>query len=201
MDIYNIEMDFSDVLKIAGIFGIVLFLYTFRSGCTDLVYLALKNWKQSAFIFVCLLGGLGAGVYSSGNTPAIGLPSLALPLPADNPGEAQIDGCKDFIAAKAEHRKDYIDPRPSLRDMVVMGAHSYWDTCAQTFGMNYWKHDISVNGQNGGKMLCDTYRQDSYRSGIVDSWCSTVLAPPSPKEEPAKAEKARTRVYTTVKAG
>ena len=199
MGIYNIDMDLSFFLEVAGVLGIVLFFYTFRAGCTDFVYLAIKNWKQTAFVFVCMAGGLVGGLYASGDSQILQISSLALPLPAETPGVTQIEKCREFVTAKAEHRPGYIDPKPSLGDYITMGAHSYWDTCAQTFGMNYWKHDISINGQNGGQVLCKTYLQDSYRSGIVDSWCNTVLSPPSAK--PPTVQKAGSRVYSVARSG
>ena len=196
---YNMNMDLVSFFELAGVFGILLLVYTFRAGVTDFVYLAVKNWKQTAFVFICMAGGLVGGLYASGDSQLLQIYSLALPLPAENPGVAQIDKCREFVAAKAEHRPGYIDPNPSLDDYVLIGAHSYWDTCAQTFGMNYWKHDISINGQNGGQILCKAYLQDSYRSGIVDSWCNTVLSPPSAK--PPSVQKAGSRVYTVVRSG
>jgi hypothetical protein len=171
-------MDIFNLVFYAAILGIGLLLYTFRSGLSEYLYIAIKNWKASAFIVVCLIAGVTGGIYASSDQPIeVRISSFALPLPGDNPGVAQIDSCKDFVTAKAEHRAGYIDPKPSWSDKIIIGANSYWDTCAQTFGMNYWKHDISIGGKNGGQMLCKTYHEDGYRSGIVDSWCSTVLDP------------------------
>jgi hypothetical protein len=194
---YNIDMDLVSFLQVAGVLGLVLFIYTFRAGLTDFVYLALNNLKATVFMFTCLIAGLLVGVYASGaDTRALdfSMPSFALPMPSENPGVAQIDSCKEFIAAKSEGRAGYIDPQPTLSDKIIMGADSYWDVCAQTFGMNYWKHNITIGGKNGGQILCDAYRKDSYRSGIVESWCSTVLSPKQPKPKIQKASSRRKAV-------
>ena len=178
MEAYSLNMDIVNLVFFAAILGIGLLLYTFRSGLTDFLYVAVKNWKVSAFIVVCAIAGIGGGIYASSDEPIeVRISSFALPLPGENPGVAQIDSCKDFITAKASHRAGYVDPRPSWSDRIIMGAGSYWDTCAQTFGMNYWKHDISIGGKNGGQLFCKTYHENGYRSGIADSWCSTVLDP------------------------
>src|ERR1700760_4064715 len=124
MGSYNVDMDFSVFLEVAGVLGIVLFVYTFRAGLTDFVYFALKNWKQTAFVFLCMAGGLIGGVYASGDSQMLEISSFAMPLPAETPGLAQIDKCRDFVTAKAEHRAGYIDPKPSLGDYVLIGAHS-----------------------------------------------------------------------------
>src|SRR3569623_153694 len=122
------NMDLVEFLEFAGVLGILLLVFTFRAGVTDFIYLSIKNWKQTAFIILCMIGGLVGGLYASGDSQSFRVSSFALPLPGENPGVAQIDQCKDFVAAKAEHRPGYVDPDPSLRDYVLMGAHSYWDT-------------------------------------------------------------------------
>lgn len=188
MGVYSLDMDIFNLVFCAAILGIGLLMYTFRSGLTDFLYVAVKNWKVSTFIVVCMIAGVAGGLYaSSDHSLEVRISSFALPLPGENPGIAQIDSCKEFVAAKAEHRAGYVEPQPSWRDTIVMGAHSYWDTCAQTFGMNYWKHDISIGGKNGGQLLCKTYHEDGYRSGIVDSWCNTVLDPTKADSDVRKA--------------
>lgn len=177
---YNVIME-TLLFYIAVIFGLALFGYTFRNGLGDILYVALRKWHHSVFILSCLCAGLLIGLNESHLDTSAGLPSIniesLLPAPEDERTAALIRECKGFVTAKLENRASYEEPDPPLGDVIRIGAKSYWDTCARTFGMNYWKHDISINSENGGHVLCRAYRSGTYRSGNVESWCATVFAP------------------------
>ncbi len=158
--------------------ALLLFIYTFRTGFADHIYAAVKNWRRTGFIAICILGGVYAGFYNSDVEMSIG-ETLALLAPAgdDDPALTQIQECKRFITEKLEHRDNESEPSAFLDRVTRTGARSVWDTCAWSFGMNYWKDDISINGESGGKALCRAYHQDSYRSRNVENWCKTVFTP------------------------
>lgn len=168
-------------IYIAGVFIVLLGLWNFRSGITDFIYLLFKHWKHTVFILVCLMVGLAVGLYGANLDRMMTHHQVMKLQPKENKVLADIRACQDFVLAKLEQRDNYEDPSPSLGDVIKIGAKSYWDSCARTFGMNYWKYDISINGENGGQLLCRTYRQDplytSYRSGNVETWCNTVFSP------------------------
>ena len=155
----------------AGFLLLALGSYTFRAGLGDYLYAALRNWKQTAFIVICVAAGLIAGS-SAAHVGAPGTLALpALEMPRQETGQAAVDSCRDFVTARLERGHG-----PPPGGALKIGRPT-WESCAKVFGTNYWKHDISINGENGGLVLCRAYRQDSYRSGNVDAWCDTVFAP------------------------
>jgi len=93
----------------------------------------------------------------------------------------QIRMCKDFVQDKIEGNPTAEVHKVAAGPINFAGV-SNWDYCARTFGLNYWKHDISINGQDGGRLLCEAYARDTYRSGKVNAWCDTVFAPKTPRE-------------------
>lgn len=157
---------------------LILFAFTFRDGLTDIVYLALKNAKLVLFVFFCMMIGLLAGLYETSSSPSsLGDYAGFLGRTGESRTAETIRECKIFVAARLEHRRDYEEPDPPLGDVVKIGAKSFWDTCAHVFGMNYWKYDLSINGENGGEKLCRAYRESDYRSDYVSGWCATVFMP------------------------
>lgn len=161
--------------------GTLLFLYTFRSAATDVLYLSIKRWHHTLFIAVCLCAGVFFGAYNSHFGNLIDTRDFHLKLYTGKKTEDRylaetIGTCKKFVEAKLDGRHDYDTPPPSPGILHIGAPSSYWDTCARAFGMTYWKHDIFIRGQEAGTLLCQAYRADSYRSGNVESWCSTVLA-------------------------
>lgn len=170
------------LLPAALVLGTALFLYTFRNGATDILYLSLKHWHHTLFIAACLCVGVFAGAYNSHLGSLVDEHNFRLALHLSRQTEDErlaetIATCKKFVEAKLDGRHDYREPPPSLGDVVRIGAKSYWDTCANTFGMHYWKHDIFIRGQEAGPLLCKAYRKGAYRSGNVENWCATVLIP------------------------
>lgn len=167
----------------AAAVGGVLFLYIFRDYLTDAVYQSFRHWKIMLVVASCAAGVMGAGAFLNGVgdfsvLASVAYTNLSAPDNGDDSGvTTTIERCKAFVAAEQAHTPGYMPPSPPLHDKVLIGAVSYWDTCSQAFGMNYWKYDISINGQPGGPALCGAYRQSGPRSPVTDGWCSTVLAP------------------------
>ncbi len=95
------------------------------------------------------------------------------------PGEretmAMIATCRSFVQAHIDGQNPDNVHKVSA-GFITISHVSYWDVCARTFGMNYWRHDISINGENGGQVLCHAYHRASYQSPRVDAWCDTVFA-------------------------
>ena len=173
---------FDYFIPVAVIFGFLLFFYTFRNAATDVAYLALTHWKHTVFIVTCISVGVFVGAYNAHLGSVLDNYNLHLSLRAQKTDDNEriataINECKKFVEAKLDGKLSYDEPSPSLGDVIRIGATSYWDTCANTFGMNYWKHDIYIKGEEGGAMLCKAYRNGAYRSGNVENWCATVLAP------------------------
>lgn len=104
--------------------------------------------------------------------------------PDDVKTASTITKCKKFVEAKIAGQETE-DFRTVSAGIINISNISYWEICANTFGMNYWKYDISINGQNGGRLLCDTYARSTYRNGKVNAWCDTVFAP-SPQSQQQK---------------
>ncbi len=89
----------------------------------------------------------------------------------------EITSCKIFVASELEPKIQKASLQVSQSEKEVTIGKTMWEECSKRFGMNYWKYDISVNGENGGQALCRAYRQSDYRSSDVDAWCNTVFAP------------------------
>lgn len=148
----------------------------------DVVYYFSKHWRLITFVVVgCSLGALGvvkqqhfkyelAYMYFTGtkNTP-------------EHEARYQVRLCKEFVLAKVEGRQTADYHIIAAGPIPISNIHN-WEYCARVFGLNFWKHDISINGQDGGRLLCEAYARDTYRSGKVNTWCSTVFAPESPRE-------------------
>ena len=177
--------DVSDYfIPVAALLTLMLFAYTFREGLTDIAYLALKRWRQTIFIVACTGVGLFLGAYNTRLGDALDQHNFRLALQANRMADdervaSMIDECKKFVEAKLDGRTSTDDDNQTslLGGIIRVGSQSHWDTCAATFGMNYWKHEIFIRGEEGGPMLCKAYRNGVYRSGNVENWCATVLAP------------------------
>lgn len=161
-----------------SLLGLVLIiaLLTFKYW-GNVFYFVTKNWRVVTFtVILSLLGAVLvvkqqewkyeiAYRYFTGTKHTGSLES-----------KYHIRMCKQFIKAK-------LNGEPAKDDHYITVAFfrlksvSNWEFCARTFGLNYWKHDTSINGQDGGRVLCDAYARSSYRSGDVDAWCDTVFAP------------------------
>ena len=141
------------------------------------VYQIGKHWRLASFIIIgCLLGALlvqkqhdlkyELAYYYFTGTKNTGTMEARF----------QIRQCKEFIQAK-------LDGQPVENDRYItagffnISSISNWEFCARTFGLNYWKHDTSIDGQDGGRLLCEAYARDTYRSSRVQTWCDTVFTP------------------------
>ncbi len=142
----------------------------------DGLYTLTKNWRLASFVLVLSLLGVLVVIkqeefkyelvyyYYAGNQSK---------APQDT--KYRIRQCKDFVQAKL-NGGEAIETRPIKAGFINVSAVNNWDFCAKTFGLNYWEHDISINGQSGGRVLCEAYARDTYRSGKVQTWCDTVFA-------------------------
>lgn len=170
---------------------LLLLLVSGRAG--DTLYLALRHYKATLFVMLCLSVGISAGmnIRNMGDRLPI-VDMAAIPLPAIDAFSqrsaqktlATIRNCQAFVTAHLE-QASHVPPvtaSPALLHLASDGLPPLsnpskdWDRCARAFGTNYWKVDISVKGENGGIALCRAYHaQDGYRSGTVDAWCDTVF--------------------------
>lgn len=181
--------------------AVTLLVVSGRFG--DVFYIALTHGKATLFVCLCLSVGILAGLhlrYGGSFSPAAALPDVNMPVIGDlyQTSEertlATIRNCQAFVTAQldtqadARTRPERTDSSPPLLHLasdVLPGTSRDWDRCAKAFGLNYWKEDISVNGENGGTALCKAYRaQDEYRSGDVNAWCETVFKDDHPAPAP-----------------
>lgn len=181
--------------------GLLLLLVSGRAG--DALYMALRHYKASLFVVLCLSVGALAGFNIRNLDDAlpdmeiadISLPSLgALYQTSEEKTLATIRNCQAFVTSQIEQPARPVHAPPEPRDSMspllhlasdvlppVGNTSRDWDRCARAFGTNYWKADISVKGQNGGIALCRAYRaQTEYRSGKVEIWCDTVFSEKTP---------------------
>jgi hypothetical protein len=171
------------LLPTAAAFALLLFVYTFRNGITDIFYLATTHWKHTVFIAVCIGTGLCIGIFEARPDGAMRNYNFHFSLPRQTPAEserlaAQISQCMKFVEAKMDGRYVPDVSESSPRDRIfTVGVQSHWDSCAVAFGQSYWKHDTFIRGREAGIAFCEAYRNGTYRSGNVESWCATVLAP------------------------
>ena len=186
------------------IIGVLLFLcvtllvVSGRFG--DAFYIALTHAKATLFVCLCLSIGTLAGLhikYGGGFSPTATLPDVNVPVISDlyqtseEKTLATIRNCQAFVTAQIEHpssRPEHADsslPLLHLASDVLPGTSKDWDRCARAFGLNYWKQDISVKGENGGTALCRAYHaQNDYQSGDVNAWCDTVFKPDNTAKNP-----------------
>lgn len=135
------------------------------------------NWKGLSFITAFLLVGVFAVSMQQDLKYKLAYSYFADKAPQDTGETAyQIRQCKEFVRAKAsgEETAEY---RQISAGPVNITKISYFDVCARTFGLNFWRYDISIDGQDGGRLLCETYARSTYRSSKVQSWCDTVFSP------------------------
>ena len=156
--------------------ALLLFILSFnRIG--DWLYAAVKEWKAAllALIIFSTLGIMFLGQQAIGQS-AHAISSRISYWSGSRPNET-VAQCRMFTRLKADHEKiqPYIDNR-ALN--IHPNPDKYWEICIQAFGQNYWKQDITVNGQSGGKLLCRLYNTSAYVSSKVQTWCDTVFHEP-----------------------
>lgn len=173
-------------------------LYVMRDHITTALYFIGKYWRQSLFIAICIGVGTFAGL-SMGNgikmqkalSDYLHVASLDRLLMSGNERTLyDINNCKNFVTAQMVNNGslELISPAAGQIQTLpdVKNPDQYWADCARTFGMNYWKYDITIRGENGGNLLCDAYfRSDAGKTPDkhVVSWCQTVFAPAAPTSE------------------
>ncbi|MBI1257675.1 MAG: hypothetical protein GC204_09415 [Chloroflexi bacterium] len=161
--------------------AIITALITYRYW-GGLIYAATRNWKVLAFV---VIGGLiGTVIVFKQQELKYQLAYYYMTGGKDSDTlEARyaVRQCKEFVEAKLNSAPTE-DVRMIKAGFINIGSVSNWDYCARTFGLNYWKTDISINGQDGGRLLCQAYARDTYRSEKVQTWCDTVFAPTPPQK-------------------
>ncbi len=149
----------------------------------DVVYSATKNWQLISFVTVmCFLGTVLVIKQEQLKYELVYYYSTGSKFEDDQDTRYKIRQCKNFITAKM-NGEQVIEARPVKAGFINVAQINNWDYCAKTFGLNYWKHDTSINGQDGGRVLCEAYARDTYRSGKVQTWCDTVFAPAPERDQ------------------
>lgn len=178
----------------------------------DVFYLAFKNIKAVLFVALCLCVGAFAGLsfsdksYYQATAPfadsALSLVS-GLTQPPEEKVLARIRTCQAFVTAQLDTQQvgdrtllERAEGSPSLLHLasdVPPRTSRDWDRCARTFGTNYWKYDISINGEHGGQALCKAYRQQQdFTSSEVEAWCDTVFASENKSPETSNTKTTNT---------
>lgn len=148
----------------------------------DGIYVLIKNWRAAAVLSMALV--LVSLISLKHDNLQYEMASYVYhaKTPDDVKIASTIEQCKSFVQAKMQGQQTQ-DYRTISAGIINISNISYWEICANTFGMNYWKHDISINGQNGGHLLCNAYTHATYRSGKVNAWCDTVFASPRTEDQ------------------
>ena len=156
---------------------IVVALLTYRLW-GDWIYVISQNWRMVSFVVILGLTGT-FGVIGLDNFKHDLVYSYFSKTGKDaNNLEAryQIRQCKEFVQAKINGVQT-VEYRTISAGPINISKISNWDFCAKTFGLNFWKYDTSIDGQDGGRLLCEAYARDTYRSRKVQNWCDTVFTP------------------------
>ena len=163
------------VLILSG-FAVIALLLS-QNFVRDAVYNATKYWKEVGFVLVCaVIGGIFAMKHDAMAYQAHNL-QFRIQLPEEKTVASTIRECKSFLEARVQGQNFEKAIKPTLISYGSTPVERNWEVCAKTFGMNYWKYDISINGQDGGRLLCETYAHEPTVSGKVLVWCETVFAP------------------------
>ncbi len=141
------------------------------------IYTLSRNWKLLSFVTILSLVGITAVMMQQDLKYKLAYSYWRGNVAQDSKEIAyQIRQCKEFVLAKANGQETSEYHQISAGPVNISKISNY-DFCARTFGLNFWQHDITINGQDGGRLLCETYARDTYRSSKVQSWCDTVFAP------------------------
>ncbi len=148
----------------------------------DGIYVVSKHWRMAAFVLgCCAVTSLFAIKQEQFKYEIAYLYYTGTKNTSETDARYQVRVCKEFVQAKIDGRQT-AEFHTISAGPVEISSVSNWEYCARTFGLNYWKHDISINGQDGGRLLCEAYARDAYRSSRVQTWCDTVFAPAAPRE-------------------
>jgi hypothetical protein len=156
--------------------------YLVQNYVGEIAYFLTAKWRESLFLGMCaLIGALSALHMNSIGREITLLPKIAFANDMSVPSDIAI--CRKFV--KAQLHGDAYMPEGLSHGLISFGPIDPWESCARTFGMNYWNHDISVEGQSGGRLLCEIYnKRQEEPSDKVESWCNSVFA-----GQPGKAAK------------
>ena len=157
--------------------GVLVALMTYRLW-GDAIYALSRNWRLVGFAVMLSLIGSIAVIQQEKFKHSLAVSYFANKEYAKTQREAryQIRQCKEFVQAKI-HGTQIAEYRTISAGPINIAKINNWDFCAKTFGMNFWKYDTSIDGQDGGRLLCETYARGNYRSSKVQSWCDTVFTP------------------------
>lgn len=158
-------------------FAAIAFMLS-RQAIGNGIYIMTTHWRESAFLLLCALAGAGFAIKKDTIGHDLSAFVAGLSAPSEENIAVTIGACKKFVHAKSAGLP--FTP-PQGNSPLPAREEAYWETCAQTFGMNYWKHDITVDGRNGGEALCGAYARDPRAAalpsaGKVQAWCGTVFA-------------------------
>ena len=160
--------------------GIILFVFlamiilgATRAG--DIFYMITQNWKASVSAFILIILTLMFGVFHEPVLREIRTTYWRIVLKEGPDVITRVQHCRAFLEA-IQNGQSYTPPAEDRGGLNKHSPNEYWDVCAAAFGKNYWKYDISVNGQNGGALFCELYEvQEGLTSPTADVWCDTVL--------------------------
>lgn len=147
-------------------------------GWGDTIYMLVKNWRITSFFLVCAI----IGAFIATHTDDISSMMQGRLKVNHDKAEVTINNCRNFLTAYTSNEDGILKEPVKVGFIKISNDTSdywkshYFEVCAQAFGLNYWRHDINVNGRSGGVVLCEAYEKENFRSGKIESWCSTVFA-------------------------
>lgn len=161
------------IALILFVFFSMIILGATRAG--DIFYHMTNNWKATVATVLLVVLTLLFTVFHQPVVKQIRSLYWMMVLKEGHDVLSRVEDCRTYLIA-IQGGQDYTPDTSRHGGLHSYPIEQYWDICADTFGKNYWKHDISVNGQHGGHVLCELY---SNQSEIVSSkakvWCDTVF--------------------------
>jgi hypothetical protein len=176
-----LNMTDTSQLAVYVLIGALLFVacvmsYRQWGGTAYLVFKAFKKRSLSIPAIILLLIVSGVMLQKQGVEASLSTFYFNLKTPPQTRTVRIIAECKDFVRHAHTQTTDIDHYRRFNAGFVALQGPSYWELCAHTFGMNYWKYDISIDEKNGGYVLCDAYEQTPYQNERVRAWCQTVFS-------------------------
>jgi hypothetical protein len=162
----------------------LLIAFFMAKPLSEFAYAVSKNWKLGLFVGACVLSVISAtlyvthaqaGSYRTASTFTSPFSNFMKGRPSEGQIEMAIHSCKEFIGAKASGHEYNITHEASSYYRPTTEA-AMWHTCSEVFGQNYWRYDISINGENGGHLLCRMYKEQDRNAAATNSWCETVFS-------------------------
>lgn len=177
MDVFNFY-NFSTAQWVS--IGVIIFVFitmiifgATRAG--DLFFHMTNHWKTSVAAFLLIALTLLFTVFHQPVVKQIRSMYWMMVLNEGHDVLTRVEDCRAFLTA-IQNGQEYIPDTGHSGGLHNYQPEQYWDICSDTFGKNYWKHDISVNGQHGGHVLCALYNaQSDIISSKAKVWCDTVF--------------------------